>query len=111
MEDRTAIAPGVATVKRGGGLPLITVKVSAIDAAAYARDLASPPSAEVVVREGARILSSTLKTTPSFPRRGSLSLGGSDYRVVTESFIGFGNRRVDVTVLSNTSATSSSVGT
>jgi HAMP domain-containing protein len=111
--SREAIAPGVATVKRGRALAPLTVKVSAIEASRYARDLASQPSVEVVVREGRGILSAT-RTIPSrtaLPSRGSVTIGGSRYRAAKESFAGFEAHRVVVTVLSNPSATSSSLGT
>jgi hypothetical protein len=113
LGSRDAIAPGVATVKRGRALAPLTVNVSVIEASGYARDLASQPNVEVVVREGGRILSATRAIPPrtALASRGSVTLGGSHYRAVTGSFAGFGVHRVDATVLSNPSATSAPVGT
>ena len=104
--DRTAIAPETATV-RGVGPSPITVQVSAISATDYAHALGASPSVDVVVRQDGRVLGSTRSVAGhgAFPHRGSVSLAGDGYRVLTLSFSGFGPAPVDVTMLSNLSAT------
>ncbi len=110
--DRTALAPGVVTVKGAPGGSPLTVRAAAVTAAEYARDLGSSPGAEVVVREGSRQLYSTvaLTGTVALPRRGTVRLGNVDYEAVTQSFRAFG-ALADVTVLSNRAATATSVTT
>src|SRR5262249_30478499 len=107
--DRGAIAPGTADVRLRSP---VTVKVSTVTASEFARDLASSPSVEVVVQQGGGILGASRPVTAgrTSPRRGAATLGGSRYRAVTQAFKGFGDEPVDVTVLSNLSATSGSVG-
>jgi diguanylate cyclase (GGDEF)-like protein len=108
--DRTAIAPGLAMLERVSGGRPITVAVSAITASEYAHDLAGPGVA-IVVGQGGRTIGSTLAAAPrSFPKQGTLTVGGVGYRAVTQAFAGFGGHPVDITVLSNLSATASSVG-
>jgi diguanylate cyclase (GGDEF)-like protein len=106
--DRSAIAPGMATV-RGRRL---TVIASELLASQYARDLAAPGMA-VVVRQGSNTLSATVPEArrKPFPRRGNVHVGGTAYRAVTQLFPGFGSPPVTVTVLSDLSATQSSVQT
>lgn len=110
--DRSAIAPGIATVGLAGGAQL-SVTVSTLTATQYAQDVhkLSLPGAEVVVRQGMRTLSSTLASARSarLPALGTISLGGKRYRAVTLRFGGFGGT-VRVTVLSDLSATATSVG-
>jgi diguanylate cyclase (GGDEF)-like protein len=110
--NRTAIAPGAAVLPASSSLGAVTVLASELTAAQYARDLRAS-GAQVVVRSGGRTLSSTLRAAASrtIPTRTTVSIGGTDYRAVTESFGGFGPRPVAVTVLSNVSATASSTGT
>ncbi len=71
--DRTAIAPGTATVKGIGRSP-ITVRVSDITASEYAHDLGASPSVEIVVRQAGRVLGATRNIEPdhSFPRLGTV---------------------------------------
>lgn len=109
--DRTAIAPGaVEMVRAGGGAP-VTVTVSALNASQYARELTAL-DARVVVRQAGQTLSSTAPVPAGrpLPRQGEVTAAGNKYRVVTQSFTGFGGQPVQVTVLSSTNATSSSVG-
>ena len=54
--DRTALAPGVVTVKGAPGGSALTVRAAAITAAEFARDLGSSPGAEIIVRRGSRQL-------------------------------------------------------
>jgi diguanylate cyclase (GGDEF)-like protein len=106
--DRSAIAPGRATVTASG----LEVTASELLASQYARDLAASNVA-VVVRAGSNTLTSTLPTTPTgpLPRRGNVTVNGTGYRGVTERFVGFGGEPVSVTVLSDLSATKSSAQT
>jgi diguanylate cyclase (GGDEF)-like protein len=106
--DRSAIAPGRATVSASG----LEVTASELLASQYARDLAAANNA-IVVRQGAQTLTSTLPAMPSrpLPRRGNVTVGGTGYRAVTESFPGFASVPVRVTVLSDLSATRSSAQT
>ena len=110
--DHSALAPGLVTVKGAiGGSPL-TVRAAAITADEYARDLGSSPAAEVVVQQGDRTLSATIPTgrNVAFPARRTVRLGHVDYEAVSQSFSGFAGR-VSVTVLSDRSATATSVTT
>jgi diguanylate cyclase (GGDEF)-like protein len=111
--DHAAVAPGVATVRNAAGGAPVTVRVSTVTASEFARDLGTSPDVEVVVRQGSSTLYSTLPGIGSqvIPRRGSFSAGGHSYRVVTQAVVGFGPTPVRVTMLSDLSATSSSVGT
>ena len=108
--DRTAIAPGSASIARSAG-PNLLVTVSELSTAQYVRQL-STPGVGIVVRQGARTLGSTQGDEPGgrLPSGGSVTIGGTRYRAVTQSFAGFGGPRVNVTVLSDLSATASSVG-
>jgi len=107
--DRSAVAPGVATVASQHGAPSVSVLVSEVTAARYAQSLTSR-GAGVVVRQGSQSLASTLTATPvhALPRRGEVRLGGARYSAVTESFSGFGGAPLTVTVLSSLSATDAS---
>ena len=108
--DRTAVAPGAATINRAGGAPL-TVTVSETTAAAYARGL-SGPGVEIAVAQDGRTLAATTAGARGrgFPSRGTVTVDGTKSRAVTLAFSGFGPAPVEVTVLSALSATSSSTG-
>jgi len=108
--DRNAIAPGVATVSGRGGQVLLDITVSAITAPQFARQLAGPGVA-VIVRQGSQLLNSTIPAAPgsSAALQGNVSIGGVKYRAVTQQFAGFGRAPVEVTILSDLSATGSSV--
>lgn len=90
----------------------MTVAVSDMTASEYAHDLAGP-GVSIVVGQGGRAIGSTLPdaTPSSFAKQGTVTVGGVDYRAVTQAFAGFGGHPFDVTVLSNLSATASSLGT
>jgi diguanylate cyclase (GGDEF)-like protein len=105
--DRTAIAPGLARPSRSP----ITVAVSTISAATYGRDLSSGSGIGIVVRSGATTLYASPPTAGgrTYSGNGNVTLGGTKYRFVTQSFPGFAGTSVRVTVLSSTAATSSSV--
>ena len=106
--DRSAIAPGRATVKASG----LEVTASELLASQYARDLAGSNFA-LVVRAGSRTLTSTLPTTPAgpLPHHGNVTISGTGYRALTETFRGFDAGPVAVTILSDLSATKSSAFT
>jgi diguanylate cyclase (GGDEF)-like protein len=111
--DPAAVAPGVATVRTAGGGAVTIVRAATLTASEFARDLGSSSNVEIVIRQGGRTLYSTLQgiSERALPRRGSFSAGGHSYRVVTQSFAGFGAAPVRVSMLSDLAATSSSLGT
>lgn len=100
-----AIAPGMAISTGAGSQPRLTVTVSELTGAEYARDLAGP-GLGVVVRQSGKTLGSTLGalTRVSLPRSGTVKVGGADYQAITLQFPGFG-KPVAVTVLSSLAAT------
>jgi diguanylate cyclase (GGDEF)-like protein len=106
--NRSAVAPGTATVSATG----MTVTVSELTAASYTHDLAAAGVA-VVVRQDGATLGATVAPAgqAALPRRGDVTIGGTNYRAVTQRFGGFGPTPVAVTVLSDLSATQSSVQT
>lgn len=109
--DRSAIAPGTATIRNHPGGPVV-ITTSELTAAQYAREVTSPGDATVVRQGSSKLASTGAKPAPrSPPARGSVSIGGSHYRAVTQGFRGFGPAPVNVTVLSNLAASSGSVGT
>jgi diguanylate cyclase (GGDEF)-like protein len=107
-----AIAPGTATAVLGTDGRRLTIAASELTASQFAREL-SGTGIGVVIRQGDHTLSSTVPAAANvaLPKRGRVTLGGSHYRAVTQSFSGFAGAPVTVTVLSNESATSSSVQT
>jgi len=109
--DRTAIAPGSVIARDPPAGRSMTVMVSELTASQYARELSSPAVA-VVVRDGRRILASTvtLPGSSSVPVAGNVTLHRKGYRAVSQTFPGFGRGRVTVTVLSALSATAASLG-
>jgi diguanylate cyclase (GGDEF)-like protein len=109
--DTTAIAPGSAVLVRSGSSRRLTIAVSELTASQYAREL-SASGAEVVVREGPRILGSTVAVSPGSPARtnGNVTVDGHGYRAASQTFAGFNHASVTVTVLSALSATSATLG-
>ncbi len=107
--DRTALAPGIATVSRTGAA-LLTVTVSEISTDEYIRDL-SAPGVLVAVRQGSVMLGSTYAgSTARLPssRVGETTIDGTRYRALTQRFPGF-RRPIEVTILSSTAATAGSL--
>ncbi len=107
--NRAAIAPGLATLRtRSGGL-IETISASEVTAPEYARQLFAP-DVGVIVREAGTTLASTAPgaAARALPRQGTVKLNGVSYRAVTQAFRGF-SAPVQVSVLSNLSATDSSV--
>jgi HAMP domain-containing protein len=89
----------------------MTVTVSELSAPQYARDLAGPGVA-VVVRERPKILGSSIASSNAsgLAAGGNVTVRGTAYRAVGQSFPSFGGARVTVTVLSALSATATSLG-
>ena len=87
--DRTAIAPGVATVRRTGHDAPLSVAVSELTAAQYARQL-SAHDAGLVVRQGSQTLAATVPGTSgmTLPSERTVHVGDDDYRAVTLGFPG-----------------------
>jgi diguanylate cyclase (GGDEF)-like protein len=107
--DRTAIAPGAATLRGRGGRALLQVTVSLISASEYARQLAGPGVA-LVIRQGRRVLYTTVPRPATLvAAQGDVTIAGRQYRANTQSFAGFGRDPVQVTVLSDLANTASSV--
>jgi diguanylate cyclase (GGDEF)-like protein len=108
--SKTAIAPGIALVRATGGRPARTVTVSQVTAEQYAHELAGS-GVQVVVRAGGATLASTLPAAAgaALPPHGSTDIGGDTYRVITQSFAGFGGVPVAISVLSNLNAAGGSV--
>ncbi len=110
--DRTAIAPGVATVSLRGRGTTATITVSELTAAQYVHMLGGPDVAAVVRHKG-RTIASTLAATDAspLPRQGAVTVGHTNYRTASFDVPSFNDSLFTVTVLSNVLATSSSVGT
>ena len=108
--DKTAIAPGLATVTASGNRPARVVAVSDLTAAQYAADL-SGAGIKAVVRSGGSPLASTLPAAVgrTLPQRGSVTIGSTGYDVVSLPFAGFAHTPVTVSVLSAVAATGGSV--
>jgi diguanylate cyclase (GGDEF)-like protein len=109
--DNTAIAPGAAVLRTPAGAQPMTVTVSELTASQFAHDLAGPGVA-VAIHDGPRVLGSTINVPAGqpLPANGNVSLGGTGYRVVAQTFLGFNRAPVTITVLSALSATSASLG-
>ncbi|HEY4828502.1 MAG TPA: diguanylate cyclase [Solirubrobacteraceae bacterium] len=108
--DATAVAPGSALLETPATGRVLTVTVSELTASQYAHELTGP-GAGVVIHQGGRVLASSLPGSPSrsLPASGNVTLGGTGYRAVGQSFKGFDGAPTTVTVLSALSATSASL--
>jgi diguanylate cyclase (GGDEF)-like protein len=106
----TGVAPGIATIAPSPGHPAVSVAASELTVDEYAHELASR-DVGIVVRQGARTLAATIPGVAGhkLPARGTLRLGTVDYRAVTLPLRGFRGAQITVTVLSDLSATASSV--
>src|ERR1019366_9806521 len=106
-----AIAPGAPIVRGSPGPPSRMVTEWEISASQYAHELAGTGFG-VVVSQGTTTLGSTLRAADgrTWPRRGAMKLDKVSYRFVTQSFTGFGQPQVKVTVLSDLAATNGAVG-
>jgi diguanylate cyclase (GGDEF)-like protein len=104
--DRSAVAPGAATLIRAGRPPL-TITVSEISAGEYVRELTAP-GVLVAVHQGTTTLgaSNARAARLSAPTINQTRIGGVAYRGQTETLPGFG-RPVSVTILSSSAGASS----
>jgi diguanylate cyclase (GGDEF)-like protein len=96
---------------RSGNSENMTIVASELTATQYAHEL-SAPGAAVVVHKGPVILgaTATLPRNSPPPASGNVTVDGHGYRAVDQTFAGFDQARVTVTVLSALSATSASLG-
>jgi diguanylate cyclase (GGDEF)-like protein len=102
--DRTAIAPAIRRVQTSAKRSLGRLEVSVVDAATYARRVHEITKLHAVVRNGSRLLASTL---PALDARKlplgdgeKISVGGHEYRVVSFADDGaFAGQHVRVTTL------------
>jgi diguanylate cyclase (GGDEF)-like protein len=108
--DRRAVAPGSAILRDPAGGRAMTVTVSELTASQYAREL--PSDVGVVVRQGPKVLTATIAVAnaASLPPAGNITLHGTGYRAVSQTFTGFGSAPVTVTLMSALSATATSLG-
>jgi diguanylate cyclase (GGDEF)-like protein len=97
--DPSALAPGSTSV-RGRR---ITVFASELSATQFVHQLAGR-GVGLLVREGGRVLgaSDPRLADPSLPTQGSVRVGGTSYRGMTQMLLGF-DRPVEVTALASTS--------
>src|SRR5947209_8116929 len=109
--DRTAVAPGVAVVHNRGLPGRLSVITAVLTGGELARELAGLGVA-IVVTQGCRTVGSWLRNKPRLPLagRGTISIGGTRYRAITQTFPSF-NGPLRLTVLSAFSATASARGT
>lgn len=107
---RDAVAPGVAVTRASASGPTRSVMLSELGAGQFASQLTGRGFG-IVVRQGARTLSSTVPATGRRvrPHSGTVTVGDQTYKTVALSFSGFGRQPVKVMVLSNTGATAGSV--
>ncbi len=104
--DRTAVAPGSATV-RGRAVAVTASELTAPD---YAHELAVPGVA-LVVRQGGAALGASAPNlaAAAVPTHGSVTIDGASYRALSQTLPGFGGAAVEVTALGSVSAASGSV--
>lgn len=103
LGNRAAIAPGIAVVAGSAGRPRRTFEVSQLTASQYAREL-SGTAVGIVVRSASQTLASTVPNTAKLvlqPGRGTVTSGSTSYRTATQTFPGFANSTVTVSVLSD----------
>jgi diguanylate cyclase (GGDEF)-like protein len=84
--DRSAIAPAIRQIQSSRKRSLGVLQVSVIDAKTYARAVKRITGLDTVVRDGKRVVASTLPAlgTRDLPVDGDeVSVGGRDYRVVS----------------------------
>jgi diguanylate cyclase (GGDEF)-like protein len=105
-----AVAPGIAQASVRGRSSTATVTVSELTAAQYVHTIAGRDVA-AVVREGAHTLATSLSSDVRLPPRGTVKVGAASYQTASFNVPGFGGTTLVVTVLSDLSATTASVGT
>jgi diguanylate cyclase (GGDEF)-like protein len=108
--DRNAIAPARTQLLARGGTAVGQLEVSTTGAQAYADRVRQVTTLEAVLREGGRSLASTGKDPAHpLPGVGTVSVGGTDFRVASFNAPGFGIAPVRVSVLYDNSHTASAV--
>ena len=110
MGDATAVAPGVTRVSFPAGheAPL-ELSVSSLTAHELVDELASASAAVVVSQDGHRLASSVqVPADLRFARRATVTLNHVHYREVTAAYPGFGNGKVQVTLLTGNAMGSAS---
>jgi diguanylate cyclase (GGDEF)-like protein len=100
--DKTAIAPGSLTLKSKAG-PIGVVYLSVLDAPAYAREVRKLTRLQVVVRNGGRVLASTLPKARDvkLPTDEGATVEVGDHRYEVNAFtpVGFPGQSIRVTTL------------
>jgi diguanylate cyclase (GGDEF)-like protein len=85
--SRSAIAPAIRRVQSAGGRSLGRLEVSVIDAEAYARRVHQLTGLQTIVRDGSRLLASTLPALDArklpLDNGEQITVDGRDYRVVS----------------------------
>src|SRR5436190_615412 len=108
--DRSAIAPARTQLLTRGSSPVGQLEVSTTGARAYVDRLRAVTTLDAAVLEGTRPLGSTGKAPARpLPGVGTVSVGGTDFRVASFDAPGFGTARVRVSVLYDNSRTASAV--
>jgi diguanylate cyclase (GGDEF)-like protein len=108
--DRDAIAPARTQLLTRGSSPVAQLEVSTTGARAYADRLRAVTTLDAALRQGGLPLASTGKTPARpLPGLGTVSGGGTDFRVASFNAPGFGAAPVRVSVLFDNSRTASSV--
>jgi diguanylate cyclase (GGDEF)-like protein len=108
--DPSAIAPARTELLARGGTAVGQLEVSTTGAQAYADRVRQVTTLEAVLREGGRSLASTGKNPAHpLPGVGTVSVGGTDFRVASFNAPGFGVAPVRVSVLYDNSRTASAV--
>jgi diguanylate cyclase (GGDEF)-like protein len=96
------------------GRPVADLQVSVLDAPTYARLVRRVTHLETIVRLGDQVLASTIPaphtvSLPSAGRSGKVKVGDEEFRAATFGAPGFGNRRLEVSVLEPQSLTTSDI--
>src|ERR1019366_1564822 len=93
---RDAVARSAAGIHASAGQPARAITIPELAAGQI-----SGRGVGIIVRQGGRILSSTLPVADAraLPRSGQITVRGRTYQAVSLSFSGFGPTRVKVTVL------------
>ena len=108
--DPGAIAAARTQLLTRGSSPVGQVEVSTTGARAYADRIRAVTTLDAAVFEGARALGATDKTPARrLPTVGTVSVGGSDFRVASFDAPGFGAAPVRVSVLYDNSRTAAAV--
>ncbi|MDX6675348.1 MAG: hypothetical protein QOH11_2766 [Solirubrobacteraceae bacterium] len=108
--DRNAIAPARTQLLTRGSSPVAQLEVSTTGARAYADRVRAVTTLDAALRQGGLPLASTGKTPARpLPGLGTVSVGGTDFRVASFNAPGFEAAPVRVSVLFDNSRTASSV--